>query len=264
MQQIDLAFLINIGSRMRSIMHIDSESSSIHQYSFLLVSQSAIHDLVFNSVYSNQFHASLLNSATNLLDVLRNHIETVMPTGGGPSVEISAWDAQQLKNSFGKFEVILESELQSIGAYIITQKGGFVTSSMIENGAVFFPQELNNKVPNAISDIKQAMRCIALESPTAAGFHLHRANEAVLRAYWDNVTSGKPRPKQGNMGVYLAKLKELKLGKESTLNQLQSLKDFHRNPLMHPEQSIDTVDDAIDLMSAIRCSIGYMLKEIIE
>jgi len=48
------------------------------------------------------------------------------------------------------------------------------------------------------------------------------------------------------------------------LNQIQSLKDFHRNPLMHPEQSLENVDDAIDLMAAIRCSIGYMLAEIPE
>jgi hypothetical protein len=33
---------------------------------------------------------------------------------------------------------------------------------------------------------------------------------------------------------------------------------------MHPEQSLDAVDEAIDLLAAIRCSIGYMLHEIPE
>jgi hypothetical protein len=31
---------------------------------------------------------------------------------------------------------------------------------------------------------------------------------------------------------------------------------------MHPEQSLDSVDAAIDLLAAIRSSIGYMLREI--
>ena len=163
---------------------------------------------------------------------------------------------------FSRFEAVLEAELQSIGGYIVTQKSGFDTAAMVENGQVFFNKELESKVPEAIPDVRQAMRCIAFELPTAAGFHLHRANESVLRKFWDSVTNGKERPSNGNMGVYLSALRDAGAGKKSTLSQLQSLKDFHRNPLMHPEQSLETVDAAIDLMAAIRCSVGYMLDEI--
>lgn len=31
---------------------------------------------------------------------------------------------------------------------------------------------------------------------------------------------------------------------------------------MHPEQTLENVDEALDLLAAIRSSIGYMLREI--
>jgi len=213
MQQIDLAFLMSVGSRMRSLMYLDPEMDSIRQYILLNASQTAIHEIVYASVYAAHFHHPLRNHATRMMNEIQGHIETTLPTDGGSSVSMAPWHIQQLKEAFSIFEAVLESEIQSIGSYIITQKSGFVTASMVDNGSVFFPEELGAKVPEAIADLEQAMRCIALEAPTAAGFHLHRANEAVLRSYWDNVTSGQPRPKQGNMGVYLKKLRELGLGR---------------------------------------------------
>jgi len=84
---------------------------------------------------------------------------------------------------------------------------------LVEDETVFFSDSLSLKVPSAIDDLKQAMRCIAFELPTAAGFHLHRANESVLRCYWDSVTGGKARPKNGNMGIYLHELRKATLAK---------------------------------------------------
>lgn len=64
------------------------------------------------------------------------------------------------------------------------------------------------------------------------------------------------------MGVYLRELDKRNAGAPAVRSHLRSIKDFHRNPLMHPEQSLENVDEALDLLAAIRCSIGYMLKEI--
>ena len=180
----------------------------------------------------------------------------------GDGVSLTLWEINPVQTAYEKFETILVSELQSIASYIVTRKGGFDISSMVDAGHSFFSADLSAKVPSAIPDLNQAMRCIAFEVPTAAGFHLHRANESVLRVYWDHVTNKKPRPKRHNMGVYLDALNKLDAGNESVRAHLKSIKDFHRNPLMHPEQTLDTVDQAIDLMSAVRCAIGYMLKEI--
>ncbi|WP_156488822.1 MULTISPECIES: hypothetical protein [unclassified Erythrobacter] len=262
MQQIDLAYLTGVGGRIRAIIQLANQAEGASQWGPLFTCQQAIHELIYSSVYAPHFKPSLLHSAGKFVAELKTHIDKIWPPGGGASHNLSPLEISDLMGKFSRFEAVLEAELQSIGGYIVTQKSGFDTAAMVENGQVFFNKELESKVPEAIPDVRQAMRCIAFELPTAAGFHLHRANESVLRKFWDSVTNGKERPSNGNMGVYLSALRDAGAGKKSTLSQLQSLKDFHRNPLMHPEQSLETVDAAIDLMAAIRCSVGYMLDEI--
>jgi hypothetical protein len=262
MQQVDLTYLINAGSGLRSIQGLESDQSSVRQYILLDATLRSIQTLLYTSVYTPHFRVSLFRSSEKIIANIRELIEKTYPSDGGHSDQLSAFEIQSHQNDYSRFEAVLEAELQSIAAYTINKKGGFETAMLVEHGDAFFPAELAAKVPDALPDINEAMRCIAFEVWTAAGFHLHRANETVLRAYWDSVTDSRDRPTSGNMGVYLAELRRLNLGNESTLNQLKSLKDFHRNPLMHPEQSLESSDDALDLMAAIRCSIGYMLKEI--
>jgi hypothetical protein len=175
---------------------------------------------------------------------------------------VSEWQIKNLKEKYRVFENVLHATFRISSMYYVSPKGGYNTQYLTDYGESIFPRELGMKVPEALPDVQQATRCIAFELPTAAGFHLHRANESVLRVYWDNVTEGEARPKEGNMGVYLRELNRLRKGKESIREHLKSIKDFHRNPLMHPEQSLDSVGEAISLLAAIRCSIGYMLTEI--
>lgn len=110
-------------------------------------------------------------------------------------------------------------------------------------------------------DLQQATKCIAFEVSTAAGFHLHRANEAVLRKYWDAVTNGATRPATRNMGDYLAAMDKKKVGDEKVKAALRHLKDFHRNPLIHPEDVL-TADEAIALMNGVHTVMVQMLRDI--
>jgi hypothetical protein len=112
-----------------------------------------------------------------------------------------------------------------------------------------------------LPDLEQATRCIAFELFTAAGFHLHRANEAVLRRYWDAVTNGATRPASRNMRDYLNELNKLKAGDAKVKATLKDLKDLHRNPLIHPEQTLENVDDAIALMNGVHTAVPNMLKQ---
>lgn len=152
--------------------------------------------------------------------------------------------------------------MQPISVFLVTPKKGLDTGQMIVDGSVAFPTDLPTKVPTAIPDAQQAMRCIVFELPTAAGFHLHRANESVLRRYWDAVTSGAPRPDDRNMGTYLRKLDELGAGDKVVKTALRDLKDQHRNPLIHPEHSLDTVDEAFALFCGVFNAMEGMLKVI--
>jgi hypothetical protein len=107
---------------------------------------------------------------------------------------------------------VFGAELAVLPLYGVTRKAGFALPTLIENGAACFPTEIRSKAPEALPDLEQATRCIAFELFTAAGFHLHRANEAVLRRYWDAVTNGATRPASRNMGDYLNELNKLNAG----------------------------------------------------
>ena len=177
-------------------------------------------------------------------------------------LQIAQKDVDAIKNTLVKFEHILSAELGTIDLYLILQKRGYDTKSLIDNGIALFPPDLPTKVPKAVPDINDATRCIAFKLPTAAGFHLHRANESVLDRYYDAVGEPAKKPKSRNMGDYLRALDDQNAGDEKVRSALRSVKDFHRNPLIHPEHTLETIDEAIALLNSIHTVVVPMLAEI--
>lgn len=162
------------------------------------------------------------------------------------------------------FETIFAAELALYPVYVVKQKGGFDTAVLVERGWKCFPASIWVKAPSAIPDLKEGAKCLAFEVYTAAAFHLHRANESILRRYWDKVTSSTPHPSTPNIGVYLREMDRLGVGDSITKSALRDLKDQHRNPLIHPDHSIKDADEAIALMNGVHNSVTRMLIEIPE
>jgi hypothetical protein len=161
-----------------------------------------------------------------------------------------------------KFENVLSAELSISDMYMVAKKGAFDMTELIENGQSVFPSDLTIKVPEAIIDVRSATKCIAYELATAAAFHLHRANEAVLHKYYGSVASGAATPKSRNVGDYLNALDQHNAGDAKVKSTLNDLKDLHRNPIVHPEQNPENIDEAIALMGQVNAVITLMLKEI--
>jgi hypothetical protein len=118
----------------------------------------------------------------------------------------------------------VSAELAIMPVYLIDQKGAYDTDRLVVSGELLFPVELSNKVPDSIEDIRQATKCLAFELPSACGFHLHRASEAILRIYFDSLTNSAPRPKSRNIGDYLNELDKLGVGDKQTKSALRDLK----------------------------------------
>jgi len=263
MQKVDPAYLFELGDSIRVLRELSEETSFMNAYVALVTAQAFIEQALAESIYSFAFRVPTRTKAQALLDHIKRLSERIEGTEEAwASKKLNANELRPMQSAYAGFETLFLADLQSTALYLVSQKNGFDTDRLVEHGHAFFPTLINVKAPESLRDLREAMRCIAFELPTAAGFHLHRANEAVLRRYWDAVTDGQKRPKDNNMGVYLRELERLGKGKKAVLDQLQSIKDFHRNPLMHPEQSLESVEEAIDLYSAIRSSIGYMLREI--
>jgi hypothetical protein len=261
MLRIDGAYLYELGKTLQPLIRLEAKDGPRSDCYFQsLWAKDAVTNFLYASVFRESLRASS-QAASKLLAEL-SFIAPDISQNVDFNETIPAWRISQAKLEFSKFEAVLVAELQNSAIYYASPKGGYDTQALTDAGEIIFPAEISDKVPDAVADLRASARCIAFDLPTAAAFHLHRANETVLRRYFDEVVGYEHRPASNNIGEYLNAMRKRDAGDRKVLSVLQSIKDLHRNPIMHPEQSIQTVEEAISLLSAVRASIGYMLDRI--
>ena len=139
-----------------------------------------------------------------------------------------------------------------------------------EKAALYSPDnplwggEIRNKFPSAIYDIDEAAKCLALERPTAAVFHVMRVVEVAMKAI--SKCLGLQEPNNPNWGAYLKLIRDEceSRGKSWTDWQLfqdiwqriDSIKDAQRNTTLHVE-TIHTPEEAEFIFKATE---GLMKK----
>ena len=79
-----------------------------------------------------------------------------------------------------------------------------------------------------------------------------------------NITMATATRRYKEIGVskVLGALKSHRAGEPAVLSALKDLKDLHRNPLIHPEHTLEDVDEAIALLGSIHAVVVRMLKAI--
>lgn len=266
--RVDGNYLYQVGSQIHPLSEFKTSGGTIKPTTYadahlpLLFAEAAIEPLLTRSVFRLRTSVLAGNALLGAIRTLRTKIDGL--NGDEWVKPLEFMEAYSITNTLTAFEAVLAAELALVPLYVVTQKAGYDTAILIDAGTACFPDDIWKKAPECAPDLAQGTRCIAFELPTAAGFHLHRANEAVLRRYWDAVAKGKPRPSSRNMGDYLAEMDKADLGDTKVKAALRHLKDFHRNPLVHPEHSIESTDEAVALMNSIHTVIVNMLREIPE
>jgi hypothetical protein len=256
MIRIDGFYLYTVGYSIHPLSEMSANAPFEDWLLPLYVAQEAVDKLLNSSVYHPQFSRA---AGLKLLGVLNNLIAA--PNRTEP---VTHYEKYQVATALAEFEHVLAADLGMMNIWLVSQKRGYDTNALIQEGWSLFPDDLRRKVPEAIPDVVAATQCIAFTLFTAAAFHLHRANESVLHRYYDLVTNGAPRPGSRNMGDYLAELNKQNVGNPKILSALKDLKDLHRNPLIHPEESLGTIDEAIALLGGVQAAINLMLKAIPE
>ena len=153
------------------------------------------------------------------------------------------------------------AELGVMPSFFVTQKESYDTAILLEWGTSLFPSSLVVKVPEAAADAQQVGRALAFELPTAAGFHLYRVLESVLRRYYSVVTSGDAAPNVRTIGTYVRAMRKAGCGDSKVLATLEQVRDLHRNPLIHPELMLST-EDAVTAIGIVRSAVSAMLSEL--
>lgn len=262
MQRIDGAYLYELGATLRPLETVPEDGQRKIDIHFAIdKAHKSLSIFVNGSVFSNSIR-TVRKYASDLLDELASLQIDFEKGVSGWEDEVSSWKIREMKDKFRKLEATLIAELQVSPLYLAFNKGGFDATNLIDFGLVIFPSDIKEKVPLAVEDAQAAARCLAFELFTAAGFHLHRCNESVLRKYFETVAPTIKHPRSKNMGDYLKLLSDHNLGDQKVISVLKSIKDLHRNPLMHPGDSISGPDEALNLYAAVRAAIGYMLDRI--
>src|ERR1022692_4005513 len=181
MIRISLPYIYELSGTLRLLNGI-SDGTPIKENLWALVNaENALNGFLSQSVYTTSLRATVLPGHA-LVQAIKK-----LTTEPDKERALDFFDSYSLRNSLKEFETVLTAEMNVSDTYFVTKKRGYDTPDLINNAEVLFPQDLLLKVPECRDDIRQAGKCIAFELGTAAGFHIMRANELVLRRYWDVV-----------------------------------------------------------------------------
>jgi len=165
------------------------------------------------------------------------------------------WYAQRL-------QTLLQGELAVQSVYHIWPKRAFDINLLIEKATSLFSKEVQQwMTEDERYNIAQAGKCIAFETPTAAGFHLIRAAESVIRRYYAVVVGVAPVLKMRNWGAYIKNLKKCN-GEPRVIHALEQIKDLHRNPVIHPEIAL-SLEESISLIGITESVVSSIYADMI-
>lgn len=186
---------------------------------------------------------------------------------------IKPW-VSHIKSRLDKFETRFISDCMSLNVYNVPQLQAYNSRILVEQGERLLPEAALNKLKEqrfevALHDVRIAGRCLAFDLWTATGFHIARATERLIQEYWlqeRKSTSlpakgsrtwvnlckdlqGTPPPKPGHMPK---KNPIQPAGSQRLVKFLLVIGEEYRNPLIHPDQSLEQTDGSLLLEGCMR------------
>jgi hypothetical protein len=164
---------------------------------------------------------------------------------------IPAWRWNSLQTALARFETIFAAEIAEGTTYFVPRRGIYSTPALVDTADEAFPETLRGYIPEKTKvDWKAAGRCLAFSLLSASGFHVARAVEGTLEAYYQLYT-GKPDATLRSWDDYFKELTKIAAGKPTpspesrTLAELDQMRQDYRNPLMHPRVTLNDADAQI-------------------
>ena len=234
------------------------------------------------------YHNRLVAEGLEELDELRNAVRAAEALHGlirgtlyPPHVrELNETHVRLLSEALSEFETALKLDLSALPIYLLKNKRGYSARQFIAGtGArvVLSKKDRESLSSLCLEDIDHAGKCLIHEQYTAAGFHIMRAIEEIARRYYKTVTGDDPIDVKGNafaLGVLVNALegKLLNLSKsgkdtdrlsQDILPVLKRIVKTYRNPIMHPEMTLEE-DAAIDVFDSAKSAIASILRDVDE
>ena len=185
-------------------------------------------------------------------------VESATKNLAGDRGFITTDDEDCLAKGLNEFEAVFENEALAGLTYAVEQLRAY-RMPMLVDGAdrAFHPQALKALSDDILKDIKESGRCLAFELPTAAGIHMMRAFEKVLKRFY-KLASGK-EPGTRDIYTLIKELQDNGLAEPKTLSVVDQIRNLHRNPLAHTV-FLDT-NEAVELFDIAKSAITAMVLD---
>lgn len=256
-KRINAQFFYTLSSSLRPLNTLAVGEPILNHYGVLWEAERELLGYLMNDVAPP---AACAGSGWNLRGSLRSLLDDFVRDAPLAHSEVS-----NIKSLLVKFENNLEAEYSQKDLFVVSPKGIYSTSDLIDSAEQMFSREFQDRMPQAIRDLKEAGRCIAFEVPTAAAFHIFRAVEAVAKDYVLVMRGFAPtdKEKRGGLGRFVVILNE-NGADERVTSAISQLAKLHRNPTMHPQMFIENTEILATLgmaQSVIQGMIADMEKK---
>jgi hypothetical protein len=182
---------------------------------------------------------------------------------------LDTWTYWPVSQAIDHLIHVFKSECRSVETYSIERKLIYDTTALLHKAS----EEIRNSIrplieKDALKEIDEAGRCLALESYTAAGFHALRGLELVMDDYYRELS--KKDSSFRSWADYIGAFEKLEKNKEErkskypsrkVISMLDRIRELDRNPLMHPRDVLDEMS-ADTLFTISVAAITEMAKDI--
>jgi len=158
----------------------------------------------------------------------------------------------------GSFSVALSEEMEAGQYFVLTDKGNLSIDRLMLGASNGYPEDVLKLLDsNVTREIDEAGRCLACGLNTACGFHILRSVEIGLKGYLHAAAGSLPKSR--NWGEYIKQLESA--GASTDVIDIMRILKTKRNPLMHPQDSLDEAE-AVDILCLCQAVTGALVKDI--
>jgi hypothetical protein len=152
-----------------------------------------------------------------------------------------------VRTALDSFTHVFKAECRDNETYFIEKKAIYDTASLVSRASDKIHATMRPHIAKeAMLEIDEAGRCFAVDSYTACGFHALRGLEIVMEDYYEAVARKKPKFRSWYDYVKAFTRLASTRGKRKSkypspkvAAMIDRIREFDRNPLMHPRDTLD-------------------------
>jgi len=173
---------------------------------------------------------------------------------------LDAYFTGPIKANIDTFQIALSEELKLSPLFSVEDKGNLSIVRLVDGASSGYPAITIELLDDFIKqEINEAGKCLAFSRPTACGFHILRAVEIGLKGYVLAATGTLPKINNRNWGEYITQMTNA--GASSNLIDLLKILKTKRNPVMHPQDSLE-LEEAIGIFCICQNVIETLISDV--